>query len=116
MDSNAPRTASDHTFEEIEPIVGEGPSQHLAVDDLKRVKLPISAHLGSCTMLVRDVLQLRRGSVVRLDKLAGEMTDIYVSNLPLARGEVVVIGDVLHVRVGEIVGQELRSEGEEEPV
>ncbi|MBM3290634.1 MAG: flagellar motor switch protein FliN, partial [Candidatus Hydrogenedentes bacterium] len=66
--------------------------------------------LGACTMLVRDVLALQRGSVVQLSKLAGEMTDIYLNGLPLARGEVVVIGDTLHVRIGEIVGQEKQGD------
>ena len=60
-------------------------------------------------MLVREVLELKRGSIVQLDKLAGEMTDIYVNGLHLARGEVVVIADVLHVRIGEIVGREEKS-------
>jgi len=55
-------------------------------------------------MLVREVLDLKQGSIVPLDKLAGEMTDIYVNGIPLAKGEVVVIGDSLHVRVGEILG------------
>jgi len=47
---------------------------------------------------------------VQLSKLAGEMTDIYLNGLPLARGEVVVIGDTLHVRIGEIVGQEKQGD------
>lgn len=99
------RTARDHTFEEIVPRTGL-PQRRLLVDDLKSVRLQITADLGSCRMLVREVLDLKRGSVVQLNKLAGEMTDIYINGLPLARGEVVVIGDSLHVRVGELVGQE----------
>jgi flagellar motor switch protein FliN len=95
--------AQDHDFREITgPDVR--PVQHLSIDDLKRVRLSLSADLGTTTMLVRDVLELRRGSVIQLDKLAGEMTDLYVNNLHLARGEVVVIGDMLHVRIGEITG------------
>jgi len=86
------------------------PGAHLKLDDLKRVKLTVSADLGGCPMLVRDVLALQRGSVVQLSKLAGEMTDIYLNGLPLARGEVVVIGDTLHVRIGEIIGQEKQGD------
>ncbi|MBX7257143.1 MAG: FliM/FliN family flagellar motor switch protein [Candidatus Hydrogenedentes bacterium] len=99
------RTTREHTFEEIVPRTGL-PQRRLVIDDLKSVKLLISADLGTCKMLVREVLDLKRGSVVQLNKLAGEMTDIYLNSLPLARGEVVVIGDSLHVRVGELVGQE----------
>jgi len=101
--------AEDHTFAEIEPIAAP-PGAHLKLDDLKRVKLTVSADLGACNMLVREVLDLQRGSVVQLSKLAGEMTDIYLNGLPLARGEVVVIGDTLHVRIGEIVGQEKQGD------
>ena len=109
MDKAPPRTASEHTFEEIVPAAGP-PQQHLAIEDLDKVHLNISADLGSCLMLVRDVLELKRGSVIQLSKLAGEMTDIHVNGLPLARGEVVVIGDMLHVRIGEIIGQEQAAE------
>ena len=105
MDKGQPRQAADHTFEEIVPAT-ETSQERLSIEDLNKVGLTISANLGTCNMLVRDVLELKRGSVIQLSKLAGEMTDIYVNGLPLARGEVVVIGDTLHVRVGEIAGQE----------
>ena len=98
----------EHTFEELGPE--SAPPANLAIDDLKRVKLTLSADLGSCNMLVREVLDLHRGSVVQLSKLAGEMTDVYVNGQALAKGEVVVIGDTLHVRIGEIVGQEPKGE------
>ncbi len=93
----------EHEFEEVQATPATS-TQRLALDDLKKVCLTVSADLGRCEMLVRDVLRLQPGSVVSLDKLAGEMTDIYANGLPLARGEVVVIGDTLHVRIGEIVG------------
>lgn len=107
MDADA-RQAHDHEFREVSPLAAAG-SEHVSLDDLRQVKMTITAHLGSCSMTVREVLGLRRGSVVPLDKMAGEMTDIYVNGLPLAHGEVVVIADELHVRIGEIVGQEDRS-------
>ncbi|GMV99632.1 MAG: hypothetical protein AMXMBFR84_07710 [Candidatus Hydrogenedentota bacterium] len=94
-----------HQFEEVIERASP-PTEHLRVDDLKDVRLTMSAALGFRVMKVREILELRRGSIVQLNKLAGEMTDIYVNGLHLARGEVVVIGDMLHVRIGEIVGQE----------
>jgi len=109
MDKGQPRQAADHTFEEIVPAAEMSP-ERLGIEDLNNVKLTIAADLGTSNMLVRDVLELKRGSVIQLSKLAGEMTDIYVNGLPLARGEVVVIGDTLHVRIGEIVGQEPSEE------
>jgi flagellar motor switch protein FliN/FliY len=70
--------------------------------DIYGVKLEMSADLGRCTMLVREVLELKRGSVLPLDKLAGEMTDIHINGIPFGRGEVVVLADTLHVRISEI--------------
>ena len=103
-------------FSEIAPRDGLC-EDRLDVQDLREVRLHITADLGRTHMTVRDVLVLKRGSLVTLDCLAGEMTDIYVNGLLLARGEVVVIGDSLHVRIGEIRGlaekkTELQSEDE----
>ncbi len=99
---------TEHKFEEIVPRAVS--ARRVKVEDLKGVTLELTASLGSCTMLVRDILELRRGSIVQLNKQAGEMTDIFLNGLPLARGEVVVIGDALHVRIGELAGQEERAE------
>lgn len=93
----------NHEFDEVvqNKIV---PFDKLGIENLQNVRLLVSADLGETVMLVREVLELRQGSIVPLDKLAGEMTDIYVNDIPLAKGEVVVIADSLHVRIGEIYG------------
>lgn len=72
--------------------------------DLAGVTMEVSADLGACSMLVRDVLGLRKGSVVPLNKLAGEMADIFVNGVPMAKGEVMVMGDSLQLRIVEIHG------------
>lgn len=85
-----------------------GPSgvvqERLVMRDLAGVTMEVSADLGSCSMLVRDVLGLRKGSVVPLNKLAGEMADIFVNGVPMAKGEVMVMGDSLQLRIVEIHG------------
>lgn len=86
--------------------------EHLTVRDIRKVRLPVTAELGQCPMTVREVLALQPKAVLHLDKLAGEMADIFVCGLPLARGEVVVLGDVLHVRIAEIVGMSEREASE----
>lgn len=98
-----PRHTEEHTFEPIESA-GEPPAEHLDLKDVADVHLGITADLGHCSMLVKDVLGLKRGAVVTLEKQAGEMTDVYLNGRPLAKGEVVVIGDSLHVRIGEVSG------------
>lgn len=77
--------------------------ENLTLDDVMNIRLSISANLGRAPMKVRDVIQLKVGSIVTLNKMAGELTDVYVNGLPLARGEVVVINDSLHVRMSEIL-------------
>lgn len=106
-----PRSTSEHTFEAIQEA--ELSQERLAMDDLNDVRLVITADLGRCSMMVREILELKRGTVVTLDKPAGEMTDIYVNDLSLAKGEVVVIGDSLHVRIGEIVGTGEKDQDDE---
>lgn len=104
------RQASDHAFDE-ELIAAEPAQEHLDIGDLNEIKLEISADLGQCSVTVRDVLELQRGSVLALNKLAGEMADLYINNVPFARGEVVVLVDSLHVRVAEVIGATERDGG-----
>ncbi len=101
--SHQDRDAEDHEFGE-ELVSDATVQEHLSVEDLEEVKLEISADLGQCTIRVREVLELQRGSVLALSKLAGEMADIYINGVPFGRGEVVVLVDSLHVRVAEIIG------------
>lgn len=112
MATRPPRSMHDH---EYEPLADpRAPEDHLSLDDLADVRLRIHADLGRARMTVRDVLGLRQGSVVQLDKQAGEMTDVYLNDLYLAKGEVVVIGDTLHVRIGEIIGTAEKSAEEDD--
>ena len=73
---------------------------------LGNINVRLSIRLGASGMLVKDVLQLRNGSVVELDKLAGEQVDLYINDVFFAKGEVLVIGDTLGIRITEIAGQE----------
>ena len=98
--------AIDTELVEVPEGDGEDDSRHferLALDDVMNVRLRLTAELGQAPMKVRDVLALKVGSIVTLNKMAGEPTDLYVNGLPLARGEVVVINDTLHVRMSEIL-------------
>ena len=103
MNERRAQQTREHEFQEV--VQNESPrADHIDMEDLKNVRLSITADLGEAKMTVRDILELKEGSVISLEKLAGEMTDIYVNGIPLSKGEVVVIGDVLHVRVSEIIG------------
>jgi len=67
------------------------------------VPLEISVELGRVKMLVKDVVELGTGSIVEIDKAAGEPVDVMVNGKLVARGEVVVIEDNFGVRVTEIL-------------
>src|SRR4051812_13633478 len=73
------------------------------IDLLKDVELNVKIELGRSRMLVEDVLKLAEGSVVELDKLAGDPVDVFVNERLVARGEVLVLNDNFCVRVNEIV-------------
>lgn len=79
--------------------------ERLSIEDLGEVPMHLDVVLGAAQLTVREVLSMKAGTVVPLRKLAGEMSDVYVNGLPLARAEVVVIGDSLSIRIAEIVGQ-----------
>lgn len=78
------------------------PTQSL--DLLEDVELDLRIELGRTHMKLEDVLQLRGGSVVVLDKLAGDPVDIFVNGRLVARGEVLVLNDNFCVRVTELIG------------
>lgn len=83
---------------------GAPPSTEMATFDLIRdVELDVKIELGRTQMYLQDVLKLRRGAVVPLDKLAGDPVDIYVNGRLIARGEVLVLNENFCVRVAELV-------------
>jgi flagellar motor switch protein FliN/FliY len=74
--------------------------------------LPVSIELGRTSMTVQELLRLGRGSVIQLDRLAGEPIDIYVGNRRFAEGEVVVLGEHFGVRITRIVNHNPLAESD----
>lgn len=103
MEEVTEREAQDVEFPDVE-VMDALPALHLTLADLHGVKLRITADLGNARMKVKEVLELKVGSVVSLDKTAGDLTDVHLGDQRIARGEVVVIGDILNVRFSEITG------------
>ncbi len=91
------------------PLAPQGGSGATAgIDLLLDVALDVSVELGRARLTIAELLALRAGSVVELDKLAGEPADILVNGTPIARGEVVVVDEKFGVRVLEVVSQAKR--------
>ena len=72
------------------------------------IPVTLSMELGRTRMSIRDLLQLAQGSVVKLDRPAGEPLDVLVNGCLIARGEVVVVNDRFGVRITDIVSPEER--------
>ncbi len=79
------------------------PGAATGLEMLGDVDLHVMVELGRTEMLVEDVLKLNSGSVVELDKLAGDPVDVYVNQRLVARGEVLVLNDNFCIRISEIV-------------
>jgi flagellar motor switch protein FliN len=88
----------------LQELSGAPASTDTATMDLVRdVELNLKIELGRTHMYLEDVLKLRKGSVVPLDKLAGDPVDVYVNGRLVARGEVLVLNDNFCVRVAELI-------------
>lgn len=78
-------------------------TERASLELLRDVELDLRIELGRTQMYLEDVLQLRRGSVVPLDKLAGDPVDVFVNGRLVARGEVLVLNDNFCVRIAELI-------------
>ncbi len=90
----------------FESFGGEGEEKvERHIDLLMNVGLDVKVELGRTRRTVKDILRLGKGSIVELDKLAGDaLLDIFVNDSLVARGEVLVLNDNFCVRITEIVG------------
>lgn len=81
------------------------------LDFILDVALQVTVEVGRTKMTIQDLLRLGQGSVVELEKLAGEPLDIYINGKQVARGEAVIVNDKFGVRLTDIVSPEDRVEG-----
>ena len=77
---------------------------------LESIEVTLSIEVGRTEMTIKDLLLLNEGSVVELDRLAGEPLDILVNGAIIAKGEVVMVGERYGVRFTDIVDPEERAE------
>ena len=75
------------------------------LDLLGDVALTVTVELGRVRLPLRELLALQEGSVLELDRLAGAPVDVLANGTPVARGDVVVVGDELGVRISELLGR-----------
>lgn len=102
--STAPVNSTEAAPLEMTELAEPSDQINLAnIDLLDDVELDVKIELGRTQMYIEDVLRLGEGSVVELDKLAGDPVDVYVNDRLVARGEVLVLNDNFCVRINDII-------------
>lgn len=95
---SSPKTASFPPVQNSE--TGGTPKN---IDFILDIPMSVAVYVGSTKMAIRDLLQLAQGSVIELDKLAGEPMEVMVNNKLVARGEVVVVNEKFGIRLTDVV-------------
>ena len=90
---------AQNSVEELEEQ-GQG---EMNLDFILDIPLELSVELGKTKMLVNDLLQLGQGSIIELNKLAGESLEVYINHKLIARGEVVVVNEKFGVRLTDVI-------------
>lgn len=104
LDSPSQNVPSGIAPFQLRDFGGAPPSTEKATIDLVRdVELEVKIELGQAEMHLEEVLQMKKGSVVPLDKLAGDPVDVFVNGRLIARGEVLILNDNFCVRITELI-------------
>lgn len=81
----------------------EPPADELNIDVILDVPVTLSMEIGQTQIAIRNLLQLNQGSIVELDRFAGEPLDVLVNGTLIAHGEVVVINDRFGIRLTDVI-------------
>ena len=96
--------AEENENTEIDESTDEAVEQGVReLDFILDIPLELSVELGKTKMLVNDLLQLGQGSIIELNKLAGEPLEVYINRKLIARGEVVVVNEKFGVRLTDVI-------------
>ncbi len=106
LDQEAPPSGSARADDQTSGNAAASSAESRNGTDLRRlsdVLMELSVEIGRTRMTVGEMLQLRAGSIVTLERLAGDPVDLLVNGTPIARGEVVIVDEEFGLRVTEIV-------------
>jgi len=84
-------------------VVEEAANHHINPDVLQNISVAIKLEVGRTKMKIRDLLRLTQGSVVELERIAGEPLDLLVNDTVVAQGEVVLVNDRYGIRLTRVV-------------
>jgi flagellar motor switch protein FliN/FliY len=92
--------SKDESRETVDETEARGERE---LDFILDIPLELSVELGKAKLLVNDLLQLGQGSIIELNKLAGEPLEVYINRKLIARGEVVVVNEKFGVRLTDVI-------------
>ncbi|MFQ3198774.1 MAG: flagellar motor switch protein FliN/FliY [Paraglaciecola sp.] len=92
-------------YEELEEDRDITPDEKRKLDTILDIPVTISMEVGRSHISIRNLLQLNQGSVVELDRVAGEPLDVLVNGTLIAHGEVVVVNDKFGIRLTDVISQ-----------
>ncbi|MDA7599717.1 flagellar motor switch protein FliN [Alphaproteobacteria bacterium] len=94
-------------------VAGAGDSERMGAENmrlLENIDVMLTVEVGNAEIKIRDLLRLSEGSVIELNRLAGDPLDILANGTMIAKGEVVMVGERFGIRFSEIVAPEERVE------
>ncbi|WP_166424918.1 flagellar motor switch protein FliN [Paraglaciecola sp. 20A4] len=92
-------------YDELEEDKDISPAEKRKLDTILDIPVTISMEVGRSHISIRNLLQLNQGSVVELDRVAGEPLDVLVNGTLIAHGEVVVVNDKFGIRLTDVISQ-----------
>ena len=99
---------ADFGFDQLAPEKQAATAEQSKLDMIMDVSVQISVEMGRTRMPIKDLLSLSPGSVIELDKLAGDPLDIFVNDSLVAKGKVVVVDENFGIRITDLVSPEDR--------
>ena len=102
QDDGAEAVELDELQEEADSLTGD---EKRKLDAILDIPVTISMEVGRSHISIRNLLQLNQGSVVELDRVAGEALDVLVNGTLIAHGEVVVVNDKFGIRLTDVISQ-----------
>ncbi len=97
------KSAESAKFKELKADGGAAPNPEVNLEAILDVPVVIAMEIGRTKINIRNLLQLNQGSVVELDRLAGEPMDVLVNGTLIAQGEVVVVNEKFGIRLTDII-------------
>ncbi len=96
-------TQESEILEKTPEEMAEQGQGEMNLDFILDIPLELSVELGKTKMLVNDLLQLGQGTIIELNKLAGEPLEVYINHKLVAKGEVVVVNEKFGVRLTDVI-------------